>query len=254
MHHIKQEEPRPMSGLVVDNSQGMGYKQEQHYQVPNGHRQSTSGVTSYPAPNNPLTGYMPLPQENVALIMPSPDVIDHLLKVHFRFVHPVLPMLHYKTLSDQIRRQETPQSHLIFAILGLSSRFSDDAAFRTPQPGEDRPPCTIFYERAKYFIKEEYDNSQLGTVQALLLMAIQQMGFCENQRAWLYVGMAIRMAQDLGLNKDLSEQEQSRNRLLAEMRRRTWWSCYVVERLVCAGLGRYDHWTPFPNIKQASLC
>ncbi|GJJ74816.1 hypothetical protein EMPS_07174 [Entomortierella parvispora] len=237
MHHIKQEEPRPMSGLVADNSQNMGYQQE-HYQVSNDHRQSTSGYTSYPPPNNSLTGYMPLPKENVALVMPSPDVIDHLLKVHFRFVHPVLPMLHYKTLSDQIHRHETPQSHLIFAILGLSSRFSDDAAFRTPQPGADRPPCTIFYERAKYFIKEEYDNSQLGTVQALLLMAIQQMGFCENQRAWLYVGMAIRMAQDLGLNKELSEQEQSRNRLLAEMRRRTWWSCYVVERLVCAGLGR----------------
>ncbi|KAF8937663.1 hypothetical protein BGZ58_002364 [Dissophora ornata] len=64
------------------------------------------------------------------------------------------------------------------------------------------------------------------------------MGFCESQRAWLYVGMAIRMAQDLGLNKELSEQEQSRNRLGAELRRRTWWSCYVVDRLVCAGLGR----------------
>jgi len=87
-------------------------------------------------------------------------------------------------------------------------------------------------------IKEEYDNSQVGTVQALLLMAIQQMGFCESQRAWLYVGMAIRMAQDLGLNCELSEQEQIRNPVLAEQRRRTWWSCYVVERLVCAGLGR----------------
>ncbi|KAF9372483.1 hypothetical protein CPB97_001222 [Podila verticillata] len=170
--------------------------------------------------------------------MPSKEVMDHLLTVYFQHIHPVLPMLHHQTLSDQIRSQELPPSHLLFAILGLASRFSENNTFRVPQPGYDRPPCTLFYEKAKHLFKEEYDNSQIGTVQALLLMAVQQMGFCESQRAWLYVGMAIRMAQDLGLNKDLPEHEQVRNRLTSELRKRTWWSCYVVERLVCAGLGR----------------
>jgi hypothetical protein len=178
-----------------------------------------------------------VPQES-RLVLPSADVMDHLFDIHFRFVHPVLPMLHRKTFFDQIHGPDPPPAHLLFAVLGLASRFSDNPVFRTPQPGADRPPCTIFYERAKELIKEEYDNSQVGTVQALLLMAIQQMGFCESQRAWLYVGMAIRMAQDLGLNCELSELEQIRNPVLAEQRRRTWWSCYVVERLVCAGLGR----------------
>ncbi|KAF8930721.1 hypothetical protein BGZ52_000731 [Haplosporangium bisporale] len=140
--------------------------------------------------------------------MPSKEVMDHLLAVYFQHIHPVLPMLHHQTLSDQIRRQELPPSHLLFAILGLASRFSENNTFRVPQPGYDRPPCTLFYEKAKHLFKEEYDNSQIGTVQALLLMAVQQMGFCESQRAWLYVGMAIRMAQDLGLNKDLPEHEQ----------------------------------------------
>ncbi|KAI7824606.1 fungal-specific transcription factor domain-containing protein [Gamsiella multidivaricata] len=191
--------------------------------------------------SNPLTGYMHIPENTTkdeALILPSLDVIDHLVDMHFRFVHPVLPMLHYKTISDQIHRNESPPSHLLFAVLGLASRFSDNPTFRAPQPGLERPPCTIFYERAKYFIKDEYDNSQIATVQSLLLMAIQQMGFCESQRAWLYVGMAIRMAQDLGLNKESSDQEQARNRLQCELRKRTWWSVYVVERLVCAGLGK----------------
>jgi len=173
-----------------------------------------------------------------SLIMPSMDVMDHLLKVHFRSVHPVLPMLHFKTLSDLIHRNESPPSHLVFAVLGLSSRFSDNPVFRTPQDGADKPPSAIFYERAKHFIKEEYDHSQLATVQALLLIAIQQMGFCESQRAWLCVGMAIRMAQDLGLNKETSGQEQSKNRLQKEMKKRTWWSIYVIERLLCTGLNR----------------
>ncbi|KAG0198282.1 hypothetical protein BGX33_012469, partial [Mortierella sp. NVP41] len=191
---------------------------------------------------DPLTGYMAMPPkvapQEPTLVLPSAEVMEHLFDIHFRFVHPVLPMLHRKTFYDQLHGPDPPPSHLLFAVLGLASRFSDNPVFRTPQPGADRPPCTIFYERAKQLIKDEYDNSQVGTVQALLLMAIQQMGFCESQRAWLYVGMAIRMAQDLGLNCDLPEQEQIRNPVLAEQRRRTWWSCYVVERLVCAGLGR----------------
>ncbi|ORZ27793.1 fungal-specific transcription factor domain-domain-containing protein [Lobosporangium transversale] len=197
-------------------------------------------LTTHPL-SNPLTGYMHIPETNskdVALIMPSIDVIDHLLEVHFRSIHPVLPMLHARTILDQIRQSESPPSHLLFAILGLASRFSDNTAFRTPQHGVERPPCTIFYERAKFFMKDEYDNSQIATIQTLLLMAIQQMGFCESQRAWLYVGMAIRMAQDLGLNKEPSEQEYNRNRLQCELRKRTWWSLYVVDRLICAGLGR----------------
>ncbi|KAF9274609.1 hypothetical protein BGZ68_000508 [Mortierella alpina] len=50
--------------------------------------------------------------------------------------------------------------------------------------------------------------------------------------------MAIRMAQDLGLNKEPANQEQPKDHLYGELRKRTWWSCYVVERLVCGGLGR----------------
>ncbi|KAK5814302.1 fungal-specific transcription factor domain-containing protein [Linnemannia elongata] len=191
--------------------------------------------------SNPLTGYMPVlenPIKEESLIMPSVDVIDHLLDIHFRSVHPVLPFLHFQTISDQVHHNESPPPHLLFAVLGLASRFSDNPTFRVPQAGLERPPCTIFYERAKHFIKDEYDNSQIATVQAFLLMAVQQMGFCESQRAWLYVGMAVRMAQGMGLNKEPSEQEQSRNRLQCELRKRTWWSIYVIERFICAGLGR----------------
>ena len=188
-----------------------------------------------------MTGYMEIPEntaKDVTLIMPSIDVIDHLLGVHFQYIHPVIPMLDSRSIHDQIHQNESPPSHLLFAILGLASRFSDNSAFRTPQSGLERPPCTIFYERAKFLIKDEYDNAHVATLQALLLMAVQQMGFCESQRAWLYLGLAIRMAQDLGINKEPSAQEMSRNRLQCELRKRTWWSLYVVERLVCTGLGR----------------
>ncbi|KAG0351406.1 hypothetical protein BG005_009139 [Podila minutissima] len=192
--------------------------------------------------SDPMTGYMAIPQVNLekdnALILPTVEVMDHLLEMHFRSIHPVIPFLHYKTINDQIHRNESPPPHLLFAIFGLASRFSDNPAFRIPRPGEERPPSAIFYERARHFIRDEFDNAQVATIQSLLLMAIQQMGFCESQRAWLYIGMAIRIAQDLGLNKEPSDQEKSRNPLLCEIRKRTWWSCYVLDRFVGQGLSR----------------
>ncbi|KAG0220708.1 hypothetical protein BGX31_010687 [Mortierella sp. GBA43] len=160
------------------------------------------------------------------------------MDIYFRSVHPTLPMLHQTAIYEQLQRQEPSPSHLLFAILGLASRFSDDPVFHTPQLGASQPPIDMFFDQARSLIKEVYDYSQMETVQALLLLSIQQMGVCENHRAWLYVGMAIRMALDLGLNRELPEQDRSRDRGRAELRRRTWWSCYVVERLVCAGLGR----------------
>ncbi|KAG0201322.1 hypothetical protein BGX28_005816 [Mortierella sp. GBA30] len=231
-------------GTNLDQQRTVGWRHGASRQVwddTSNNAPASSKAESCPA-INPLIGYMAVPQGRVHqdphLLFPSATVVDHLLDVHFQFVHPVLPMLHPKTLRDQCYRRDYPPPHLFFAILGLASRFSDNPIFRSPQPGADWPPCSIFYERAKQLIKDEYDDSQVWTVQALLLMAIQQMGFCESQRAWLYVGMAIRMAQDLGLNK-VSSQEQSRDdRLHAELKKRTWWSCYVVERLVCGGLGR----------------
>ncbi|KAF9172025.1 Transcriptional activator of fatty acid utilization [Mortierella sp. AD010] len=226
------------SHYAVDNQQAYG---KNGAKLPIGSHLMTTHRPSLAAHqiSNPMTGYLYIPEsEDDTLILPSMDVIDHLMGVYFHSIHPTLPMLHPQTVSDQIHRNESPPSHLFFAMMGLASRFSDNDSYRMPQPGMVCPPSAIFYERARHFIKEEYDMPHIATVQALLLMSIQQMGFCENKTAWLYVGMAIRMAQELGLNKEPSDQEQSRNRLQCELRKRTWWSVYVVERLVCVGLGR----------------
>ncbi|KAF9369142.1 hypothetical protein CPC16_004733, partial [Podila verticillata] len=213
--------------------------------------------------SDPMTGYMAIPQLDLekdnTLILPTIEVMDHLLEMHFRSIHPVIPFLHYKTIYNQIHRNESPPPHLLFATFGLASRFSDNPAFRIPRPGVERPPCTLFYERAKHFIRDEFENAQVATVQSLLLMTIQLMGFCESQKAWLYIGMAIRMAQDLGLNKEPSEQEKSRNPLLCEIRKRTWWSCYVLDRFVGQGLSRpltISHGeceTSFPQIEDEEV-
>ncbi|KAF9437871.1 hypothetical protein BGZ76_010810, partial [Entomortierella beljakovae] len=224
------------STYSVDSNKSYGNGDGKHYSAYQIHRSSQTA----PQLSNPLTGYMCTTDTygSDTLILPSQEVMSQLMEVYFRHTHPVLPMLHTQAIQDQIHRNESPPTHLLFAMLGVASRFSDNNVFRTPIPEIGLPPCAIFYERARHFIRGVYDVSSITTVQTMILMAVQQMGFCESQRAWLYIGMAIRMSQELGLNKMPSDQELARNRVQCVLRKRTWWSVYVIERLICAGLGR----------------
>jgi len=66
-------------------------------------------------------------------------------------------------------------------------------------------------------------------------MAMNQQGK-KNSRCWLYTGMAIRMAQDMGLHRDSSKWNLDARQ--AEIRKRLWWACFMSDRIVSAGLGR----------------
>ncbi|RUO96986.1 fungal-specific transcription factor domain-containing protein [Jimgerdemannia flammicorona] len=83
---------------------------------------------------------------------------------------------------------------------------------------------------------QDYANPKLSTVQALLLLGSQQNLFSEANLVWLKSGMAIRLAQDLGLHRSSSKWRISgrENRI----RRRIWWATYITDRWTGATLGR----------------
>ncbi|PIA19021.1 hypothetical protein COEREDRAFT_38230, partial [Coemansia reversa NRRL 1564] len=61
-------------------------------------------------------------------------------------------------------------------------------------------------------------------------------------RSWLYSGMAIRKAYDLGLHRGVSASRGKTPALLSqtdmEIRQRAWWGCYIMDIMVSATLGR----------------
>jgi hypothetical protein len=60
--------------------------------------------------------------------------------------------------------------------------------------------------------------------------------------AWMYVGMAVKIAQNMKLNIEPEDLEASTNVkftwLEREMRRRTWWATYFFDRQAAAGADR----------------
>jgi len=104
--------------------------------------------------------------------------------------------------------------------------------------------------------------------QATLMIGLHEWGMCRGAKAWLTVGMAIRSAQAMGLQyeRDLDDEPMSRAHALGgeaeaermgfgsglkgsvsstgseeevfiqqEIRRRTFWSCYIMDRYLSSG-------------------
>lgn len=67
------------------------------------------------------------------------------------------------------------------------------------------------------------------TTQAFLILSIRELLIWSNVKAYMYVGAALRMAQALHLNVEVRQRYSPRQK---EIRRRTFWACVVVDRLI----------------------
>ncbi|KAJ2135175.1 hypothetical protein J3F82_006613, partial [Coemansia sp. RSA 637] len=91
------------------------------------------------------------------------------------------------------------------------------------------------------YLDEQYTHNSIASIQTLLLMSVYEQGTMST-RSWLYSGMAIRKAYDLGLHRDVGAPKHKGLSVLsqteAEIRQRAWWGCYVMDIMVSATLGR----------------
>jgi hypothetical protein len=149
--------------------------------------------------------------------------------------------------SRPARRRRAVPSLLLLAMFALASRYSDNARAAPPPPAD---PSTMwsagdeYLDRAKTLLDSSYASSRPSTVQALLLMGYREIGIGAMAQAWTYIGMGIRMAQDLGMHRaaDGWERVGLGGRLFdaAEIseRRRIWYGCVIMDKYVSTYIGR----------------
>ncbi|KAF2145744.1 uncharacterized protein K452DRAFT_244065 [Aplosporella prunicola CBS 121167] len=91
----------------------------------------------------------------------------------------------------------------------------------------------FFADRAKALLELEMDSPCIATVQALVILGGHEMACKRDARGWLYSGMAMRLAFDLGLHLDMTSyiEKGKMSSSEAELRRTTFWGTYVVDHL-----------------------
>jgi len=104
------------------------------------------------------------------------------------------------------------------------------------------PAGDSYFESAGTILASTYSTPRIGTCQALLLLGYREVGIGAMAQAWIYVRMAITMAQDLGMHKTAEKWRRTGENMFtrAELqeRRRIWYACVVMDKYVSSYIGR----------------
>jgi hypothetical protein len=91
-----------------------------------------------------------------------------------------------------------------------------------------------------------HQESAIPTIQALLVLSARDLGQGAISQAWLFSGMAFRMARDLGLH--LTESTiPNLNPIDIEVRRRLFWGSYFWDKAMSLYTGRLPALTELPE-------
>lgn len=174
--------------------------------------------------------------------LPSKEMQEHLAEVYFDYVYgQSYPLLHKPSFMRRLASGNVPPV-LILAICAISARFSTHPQLRT-EPAFLRGDN--WAERAREIALKRYDTPNLTILIVYLLLGLHEFGTCQGGRSWMFGGMAQRMAYALQLHKELeydptvSEGERKPfDHTDREIRRRTMWSCFLMDRFNSSGTDR----------------
>ncbi|KAI0766865.1 fungal-specific transcription factor domain-containing protein [Trametes elegans] len=228
-----------------------------------------------PGPDGRLLVNEVNPNMELTVRLPPEHIQDRLLEVYFTYVNPTIPVVDEETFMAQYkamccahpRRYSTPErpagpptdenvqpEHpqkisklLLFAIFAYAATHLEplERAGRAAAPHEDTETVADAAEYAacaRRILDTMYHESRSTTVQALVLLGIREFGIGILEEGWLHIGMAVRMALDLGLNRNPERWVHNGRELFTEkekeIRKRIWWACCMADKFSAIFLGR----------------
>ncbi|KAL4886821.1 fungal-specific transcription factor domain-containing protein [Aspergillus karnatakaensis] len=146
----------------------------------------------------------------------------------YTLFHP--PTFHRKATLNQI-----PQ-YLQLAFIATAVRFSSQLQWKQRKQKTIDSYAQCSWEMIMSSPDGLGDSSDVSVVQALALLAIIDATAGRRRAAWVKIGMAVRISQDLGMmveaeNTGLTGEER-------EERRGLFWSLFLLDRFVCCSFRR----------------
>lgn len=162
----------------------------------------------------------------------------------FEFWRFVFPILHRPTFMRNLelmyfKRQTVPDLDVpaeIFAIfylvLALGNRqihLSSDGADRPPHVGASGDD-TIYFEKAMSYYDEVVQLGTVRTLQFQELLVLWYVSTGKRSLAFQMTGSIVKLSLELGLHRYSGR--FNFNPLTTEVRKRTFWVCYILDRYV----------------------
>ncbi|KAF2085389.1 hypothetical protein K490DRAFT_46936, partial [Saccharata proteae CBS 121410] len=150
-----------------------------------------------------------LPLYDTSVVAPPP-LITHLCRTFFTHLGCNFPFLQKERFMRDLEEKQV-DAILVDSVCALAARFSSDPILvrRRHEDVEDKPAKqelhspsdygAAFAQRAQSAIADTFACPSVAVVQAALLLAYNEFGASRDSGLWMYLGIAIRMAQDLGM-------------------------------------------------------
>ncbi|RSL83981.1 hypothetical protein CEP51_004191 [Fusarium floridanum] len=190
---------------------------------------------------------------------------DRLVNLFWTYVHSLYPFLHWPSFYDRYLTLWTPQtspqeSRAACSMNGYYSTLNESlfhcmlnvvfalgVLHNTELNQQERDDISYtFFRRSKSLLGLDLlENGSTPLVQVLLLMGQYLQTRDITSSCWNIIGMAIRVAQGIGLHLQPEEREegdpgnrQAGDQLEEEMRRRAWTGCVLLDRILSLTYGR----------------
>ncbi|EMC91656.1 hypothetical protein BAUCODRAFT_300390 [Baudoinia panamericana UAMH 10762] len=178
-------------------------------------------------------------------------------------------------LSEATAAARPPGSpDFLLAFLALTARYhlrlvAHHSPATATRPSNPLIASEYYAAAANERLATSFTDNQVNDLertQAMLMLGLHEWGMCRGAKAWILVGMAIRAAQAMGLQYELDLDDEPLSKSLAlnteaermgldagrrdsadspktgqdafvqqEVRRRTFWSCFIMDRYLSSG-------------------
>ncbi|KAK4042018.1 hypothetical protein C8A01DRAFT_44909 [Parachaetomium inaequale] len=189
----------------------------------------------------------PQPGGTIDSVLPQRRHADRLVDLFWQHIQPLEPMLDrglftrsYEALFAGHPLPGNADERIFLGI--LNTVFALSTQLQESLPADERNQASnTYFHRAWAMLRIEavlWEPGSLEVVQCLLLMARYLQ--CSNNlhQTWMAVGMAVRMAQSIGLDKPNLPPDASPDRLRPGFRGQLWQCCVYMDRMVSWVTGR----------------
>ncbi|KAI8341917.1 fungal-specific transcription factor domain-containing protein [Chlamydoabsidia padenii] len=171
--------------------------------------------------------------------LPPKPVVDRLVEMYFTKMNDYLPIIDEEEFMDMYRKGgDAVSKPLLITICRVTIRMLPETDPVVQEYHLDR--TTMFWDFVRQMESNyelDFMEPQIECIQILLLNSANADRWCPKSTDWLATSIAVKMAQDLGLHRSNTTKWTAPPRLV-EARKRLWWCAYIVDRWVCASLGR----------------
>jgi len=165
---------------------------------------------------------------------PRRDILTHLVNLFIKyFKASCFPWLDEAELVAGAQSGELP-AILANSICAVTARFSNHVDLRR---GPVKSAGEPFADMSKVLIVPMLSWPSVDVIEALVIISYSEFAAGADAGLWMYIGMALRMATDLGLQHEVTVKSMA-NKKQQDRARLLFWAIVCLDRITCFGTGR----------------